>query len=330
MSIKPSRHRARKLCQQSICRNPWVAFDAVVKLTLVRFMFLLGSMDSNQYHLGTKRVSWVFGGWWAKWDRFPFTSVVRIGSGALGCAVMESGGKPDSLVKRFAGEGSNPPRDYKQWKRWARAYLKVQASRGMKEDAFGSVLYTLLDGAALRAFDAVDMNDIEQDGGQDVVFQVLDERYPEEASHDRLGEVLDAIFDLRIEKNETTATFTGKVKSAFSAAEAEGIRFPSVARGYMVLTFRQVECWKEGCGAGGLKKVVRGSRCHGGTQNYVPWWPIPGKVIGELRWEWKDGGLCGERWDGDAGWRAGWRRWSGTSWRTRCGRSATIMEANQS
>lgn len=171
--------------------------------------------------------------------------MVRIGSGALGCAVMESGGKPDSLVKRFAGEGSNPPRDYKQWKRWARAYLKVQASRGMKEDAFGSVLYTLLDGAALRAFDAVDMNDIEQDGGQDVVFQVLDERYPEEASHDRLGEVLDAIFDLRIEKNETTATFTGKVKSAFSAAEAEGIRFPSVARGYMVLRFARLSAEKK-------------------------------------------------------------------------------------
>ena len=158
---------------------------------------------------------------------------------------MESGGRPDSQVKRFAGDGANPPRDYKQWKRWARAYLKVQASRGMKEDAYGSVLYTLLDGSALRAFDAVDMNDIEQDGGQDVVFQVLDERYPEEASHDRLGEVLDAIFDLRIEKNETTATFTGKVKSAFSAAEAEGIRFPSVARGYMVLRFARLNVEKK-------------------------------------------------------------------------------------
>ena len=171
--------------------------------------------------------------------------MVHIGSGALGCAIMESGGKPDSQVKRFAGEGTNPPREYKQWKRWARAYLKVQASRGMKEDAFGSVLYTLLDGAALRAFDAVDMNDIEQDGGQDVVFQVLDERYPEEASHDRLGEVLDAVLDLRVEKNETTATFTGKVKSAFSAAEAEGIRFPSVARGYMVLRFARLSAEKK-------------------------------------------------------------------------------------
>lgn len=155
---------------------------------------------------------------------------------------MDGGGKSDShsQVRRFAGEGDNPPKQYRQWKRWARAYLKVQASKGMSEDAFGSVLYTLLDGAALRAFDSVDMSEIEEVGGQDVIFQVLDERYPEEASHDRLGEVLDAVFDLKVDRGESTASFTGKVRAAFQQAEAEGIRFPSVARGYMVLRFAKL------------------------------------------------------------------------------------------
>lgn len=125
---------------------------------------------------------------------------------------MESGTKGESQVRRFAGDGDNPPKQYKQWKRWARAYLKVQGSKGMSADAFGSVLYTLLDGPALRAFDATDMDIIETAGGQDVIFQVLDERYPEEASHDRLGEVLDQIFDLKVDRNESTAAFTGKVR----------------------------------------------------------------------------------------------------------------------
>ena len=34
--------------------------------------------------------------------------------------------------------------------------------------------------------------------------------------------------------------FTGRVRSAFAAAEAEGISFPSVARGYVLLRFAKV------------------------------------------------------------------------------------------
>ena len=34
------------------------------------------------------------------------------------------------------------------------------------EEALGSLLYTLLDGVALRAFDAISMDDIEAAGGQ--------------------------------------------------------------------------------------------------------------------------------------------------------------------
>ena len=57
--------------------------------------------------------------------------------------------------------------------------------------------------------------------------------------HDRLGEVLDGIFDLKVDKNETTSSYTGKARAAFSAAEAEGVKFPSVAKGYLLLRFAQ-------------------------------------------------------------------------------------------
>ena len=85
------------------------------------------------------------------------------------------------------------------------------------------------------------MDDIEANGGQDVIYQVLDERFPEEAVHDRIGEVLDNVFDLKAEKGESTATFTGRVRAAFSAAEAEGIKIPSVARGYLLLRFSRLQ-----------------------------------------------------------------------------------------
>ena len=116
-----------------------------------------------------------------------------------------SEGAKESLVKRFSGDGADPQKEYKRWKRWSRAYLTVQRAKGTPEVAMGSLLFTLLDGAALRAFDATNMDDLEVEGGQDVVYQVLDDRYPEESSHDRLGEILDAIFDLKVERGESTA-----------------------------------------------------------------------------------------------------------------------------
>lgn len=143
-------------------------------------------------------------------------------------------------VRRFSGESQDAQKEYRRWKRWTRAYLTVQKSRGVPEEALGSLLHTLLDGAALRAFDAISMDDIETAGGQQVIYEVLDNRFPEEASHDRIGEVLDNIFDLRVERGETTAVFTGKVKSAFNAAEAEGVKFPDVARGYLLMRFAKI------------------------------------------------------------------------------------------
>ena len=153
---------------------------------------------------------------------------------------MTENGKSDSMVKRFSGETSEPQKDYKRWKRWSKAYLIVQRAKGVDETALGAMLFTLLDGAALRAFDSVELDSLEQAGGQDIIYQILDERFPEEAVHDRLGEVLDGIFDLKVEKNESTAAFTGKARAAFTAAEAEGVKLPSVAKGYLLLRFSRL------------------------------------------------------------------------------------------
>ena len=153
---------------------------------------------------------------------------------------MAENGKAESMVKRFSGETQEPQKDYKRWKRWSKAYLIVQRAKGVDESALGAMLFTLLDGAALRAFDSVEMDSLEQAGGQDIIYQVLDERFPEEAVHDRLGEVLDGVFDLKVEKNESTAAFTGKARAAFTAAEAEGVKLPSVAKGYLLLRFSRL------------------------------------------------------------------------------------------
>lgn len=151
----------------------------------------------------------------------------------------------ESQVKRFSGDGQDAQKDYKRWKRWSRAFLTVQRAKGVPESAMGSLLYTLLDGAALRAFDAVSMDDLEVDGGHQIIYDTLDGRFPEEAMHDRLGEVLDGIFDLKVERGESTAAYTGKARSAFLAAETEGVKFPDVARGYLLMRFARLSSEKK-------------------------------------------------------------------------------------
>ena len=204
----------------------------------------LASSNRIWYHVGTQgsmTARWVLKGCYLRsfqvqghWIEQP----VFTGSGAHKANMSE--GAKESLVKRFSGDGADPQKEYKRWKRWSRAYLTVQRAKGTPEAAMGSLLFTLLDGSALRAFDATNMDDLEVEGGQDVVYQVLGDRYPEESSHDRLGEILDAIFDLKVERGESTAVYTGKARAAFSAAEAEGVKFPDTARGYLVLRFARL------------------------------------------------------------------------------------------
>ena len=148
--------------------------------------------------------------------------------------------RSEGLTKRFDGESNTASKDYERWKRWCRAYLVVQKAKGIPAEAHGSLVFALLDGTALRALDTIAMDRIEVAGGEDVIFQVLDERFPAEASHDRLGKVLDQIFDLKVDKGESTAIYTGKARAAFAAAEAEGVSMPDVAKGYLMLRFARL------------------------------------------------------------------------------------------
>ena len=43
----------------------------------------------------------------------------------------------------------------------------------------------------------------------------MDGLFPAEATHDRLAKVLRDVFDLKIEKGESTAACSGKVRAAF-------------------------------------------------------------------------------------------------------------------
>ena len=60
--------------------------------------------------------------------------------------------------KRFAGDGNDVVVAYKVWRRWAKAAIVVQKAKGMAAEALGPWLFTLLDGQAALALDAIDID----------------------------------------------------------------------------------------------------------------------------------------------------------------------------
>ena len=64
---------------------------------------------------------------------------------------------------------------------------------------------------------------MDQPGGQNLIYGILDNRFPEETIQDRLGEILLGVFDLKVEKGEMIAGYFEKVRIVFSVVEAEEI-----------------------------------------------------------------------------------------------------------
>ena len=54
-------------------------------------------------------------------------------------------------------------------------------------------------------------------------------------THDKIGESLDDVFRLSVDKGERTAAYTGRCRELFEKAAREGIELPDVARGYLML-----------------------------------------------------------------------------------------------
>ena len=135
-------------------------------------------------------------------------------------------------TKRFDGTGEDASRRYWKWRKWAKAYLTLLEAKGTPKEAHGSALFCLLDGPAELALQGLNIEDLCVVNGADRLFSCLDERFPDLETHDKIGESLDDVFRLRVDKGERTVTYTGRCRELFEKAAREGIELPDVARGY--------------------------------------------------------------------------------------------------
>ena len=62
--------------------------------------------------------------------------------------------------RRFNGDGNSGTAEYKVWKRWTRAAPVVKKVGGMRPEALGPWMYTLLDGQAAPELESIEIKDL--------------------------------------------------------------------------------------------------------------------------------------------------------------------------
>ena len=140
----------------------------------------------------------------------------------------------DRSLKRFSGDGDDPGKDLRKWKQWATA--KILTLKDCKEAQQGPWLYTLLDGAAWDAVEHLEIDELAKAGGAQLIWKVLQQRFPEKEPYDQMGEALGEVFSLSANDGETGKQWTSRVRETFEKCKRKAnTDFPSAAQGWIVL-----------------------------------------------------------------------------------------------
>ena len=107
--------------------------------------------------------------------------------------------------KRFSGE-SLDGRDLRKWKLWAQA--KMAATKDLDRKQRGPWLFRLLDGLALETCEHLTLTQLMEEGGDDHIWKLLEERFPDRLQHDLLAECLKEVFNLAAKDGETMPAWT--------------------------------------------------------------------------------------------------------------------------
>ena len=70
------------------------------------------------------------------------------------------------------------------------------------------MLFLVLDDVAAQAMETEDMDDLEKEGGETLIYDILDWWFPDLAVHGRPGEALQEGFSIRPTRNEPMVGFS--------------------------------------------------------------------------------------------------------------------------
>ena len=133
----------------------------------------------------------------------------------------------------FSGDNEDA-REYKRWKVWAMNKMITMDKLG--EAARGPFIYTLLSGKALEAVEHVKPEEYQTKGGDQVLWKLLDARFPQQEASDELSEIMGEVFGLRAKDGESMKQWTARATELFDRCYRKtGVQFPEESRGWIML-----------------------------------------------------------------------------------------------
>ena len=149
-------------------------------------------------------------------------------------AAAGAGGASDGAVRSFSGENEDG-REYKRWKVWVTNKLLTLDTK-VPAKARGAYVYTLLSGKALECVEHLDPSDYQVENGEDKLFALLDERFPQKEASDEMSEVLTEVFNLKALEGETLKVWISRATEMFDRCKRKcQVSFPEEAKGWLIL-----------------------------------------------------------------------------------------------
>ena len=147
--------------------------------------------------------------------------------------MAEPQGGQNGQFKRFSGENLDG-RELRKWKLWAQA--KMAATKDLDRKQRGPWVFTLLDGLALETCEHLTLVQLMEEGGDEHIWKLLEERFPDRLQHDLLAECLKEVFNLAAKDGETMPAWTSRVQESFAKCRRKvSVDFPTEARGWVCL-----------------------------------------------------------------------------------------------
>ena len=166
----------------------------------------------------------------------------------MAASSLETGGS-----NRYFSGDTEDAQEYRRWKNWVKN--KILTMDKLPTGAAGPYVYTLLTGKALECVEHLSPEEYQKEGGDQVLFQLLDTRFPDKDKTDELGEMMNEIFQLRNNSGETLKGWIGRSSELFDRLKRKtGISFPEECRGWLILNR---------CGLTEQEKAVVLARCNG-------------------------------------------------------------------
>ena len=136
-------------------------------------------------------------------------------------------------MRTFSGE-SEDGKEYRRWKTWV--LNKMVTIDKLAESSRGAFIMTLLTGKAYEAVEHLEFADYHKKDGDEIIWKLLDARFPKLEVVDELAETLNEVFTLRAKEGETMKQWTARATELFDRCSRKtSVSFPEEARGWILL-----------------------------------------------------------------------------------------------